>query len=202
MNPNLVLVRESCYGLQGPWAHRKGWEQLAQTCCGAAVLASQGHAEKHIVAALPSDYGAGYLGAAGAVSALRQRQSDGGFWTVDVNLCGTIMLPLSLPHEAEDAVAVTAGELGDYMIDQQWGDTTFTRLKSAAVLSHTPAFCAIGPSILGSRDAHRTTWDPVEDAAEPAREIPSAYAREGRLVGVLEGYGHEDILVQEAAGLH
>ena len=42
LNPNLVVTYVSCYGPEGPWAKRKGWEQLAQTCCGAADLASRG----------------------------------------------------------------------------------------------------------------------------------------------------------------
>jgi crotonobetainyl-CoA:carnitine CoA-transferase CaiB-like acyl-CoA transferase len=28
LNPNLVLVHESAWGVAGPWANRKGWEQL------------------------------------------------------------------------------------------------------------------------------------------------------------------------------
>ena len=43
LNLNLVLVRESAYGATGPWANRKGREQLVQTCCGPVVLASEGN---------------------------------------------------------------------------------------------------------------------------------------------------------------
>jgi len=63
LNPNLVVTFLSCYGPTGPWANRKGWEQLGQTCCGAAELASRGRDQKHLIAALPLDCGTGYLGA-------------------------------------------------------------------------------------------------------------------------------------------
>lgn len=95
LNPNLVLVRETAYGITGPWKNRKGWEQLAQTTCGAVELVSRGREQNHLIAALPTDYGTGYLGATGAMAALRQRQQHGGFWDVRVTLCGTIMLASS-----------------------------------------------------------------------------------------------------------
>ena len=40
LNPNLVLARETAYGPKGPWANRKGWEQLSQTCSGMVDLAT------------------------------------------------------------------------------------------------------------------------------------------------------------------
>jgi crotonobetainyl-CoA:carnitine CoA-transferase CaiB-like acyl-CoA transferase len=42
LNPNLVLTHVTAYGPEGPWAKRKGWEQLSQTCSGMVDLASQG----------------------------------------------------------------------------------------------------------------------------------------------------------------
>ncbi|MEE9518335.1 MAG: CoA transferase, partial [Candidatus Adiutricales bacterium] len=37
MRPGIVYVSMNCYGHEGPWKNRKGWEQLAQTATGLAV---------------------------------------------------------------------------------------------------------------------------------------------------------------------
>ncbi len=193
INPTLILDVVSGYGLVGPWAKRKGWEQLAQTCTGAVALASEGRDEHHLIGALPNDYGTGYLGAMGAMAALRMRQEEGGFWVVDVNLTRTSMMTLELPPEREDAVPVSLDDFEEYLIDQ---DSTFgaifTHLASAAQLSETPSFSAIGPSLLGACHPYRTGWDTAISDAEPViPHRPSEIAREG-LTGALLGFGHED----------
>jgi crotonobetainyl-CoA:carnitine CoA-transferase CaiB-like acyl-CoA transferase len=198
LNPSLVLVRETCYGLEGRWKNRKGWEQLAQTTCGAVELASQGRDQKHLIAALPTDYGTGYLGATAAMAALRQRQEHGGFWDVQATLCGTIMLALELPHEAEEAVPVSIDDMKKYLVDQDSdiGGAVFSRLAPVAKLSKTPAFYAKGPAILGQHDPFKTTWGPLPGAATSPPHRPSEFAKEERLYGLLTGYGHEDIMLR------
>lgn len=199
LNPNLVLVHESGWGSTGPWANRKGWEQLAQTTCGAVAAVSEGRGQNHLIGALPCDFGTGYLGAIGAMSALRQRQEQGGFWTVDVTLAGTIMQLLSLPQEKEVAAPVSNDDMVKYMIDQgsNVNDATFTRFAPGSRLSGTPSFAATGPAILGAHHPYKTGWDtaPVEQVALPHR--PSVFAKEG-LFGVLTGYGHEDIMLRKS----
>jgi crotonobetainyl-CoA:carnitine CoA-transferase CaiB-like acyl-CoA transferase len=198
LNPNLVLVHESAWGATGPWANRKGWEQLAQTTCGAVVLASEGRGQNHLIGALPCDFGTGYLGAIGAMSALRQRQEQGGFWTVEVTLSGTMMQVLSLPPAKEDAVPVSNDDTLKYMIDQKsdLNGATFTRLAPGARLSGTPSFAATGPAIIGAHDSRTTTWDQPPFKQVPVPHQPSVYARKG-LIGVLPGYGHEDIMLRK-----
>ena len=194
-----MLVHESAWGSTGPWANRKGWEQLAQTTCGAVALASEGRGQNHLIGALPCDFGTGYLGAIGAMSALRQRQELGGFWTVEATLAGTIMLALSLPQEKEAAVPVSNDDMLKYLIDQKsdLNGATFTRLAPGARLSKTPSFAATGPAILGAHDPHRTTWDQPPFKQIPVPHQPSVYAREG-LTGVYTGYGHEDIMLRKS----
>ena len=132
-----MLVHESAWGATGPWANRKGWEQLAQTTCGAVALVSEGRGQNHLIGALPCDFGTGYLGAIGVMSALRQRQEQGGFWTVEATLAGTIMQVLSLPPAKENAVPVSNEEMPKYLIDQKsdLNGATFTRLAPGARLS-------------------------------------------------------------------
>jgi crotonobetainyl-CoA:carnitine CoA-transferase CaiB-like acyl-CoA transferase len=199
LNPNLVFVHESAWGTTGPWANRKGWEQLAQTACGAVVLVSEGRGQNHLIGALPCDFGTGYLGAIGAMSALRLRQEQGGFWDVEVTLAGTMMQVLALPPAKEDAVPVSNNDMLKYTIDQKsdLNGATFTRLAPAARLSKTPSFAATGPKILGADDSRKTTWDQAPFKPMAVTHYPSIYAKEG-LVGVFVGYGHEDIMLRKA----
>jgi hypothetical protein len=193
INPNLILDVVSGYGLVGPWAKRKGWEQLAQTCTGSVALASEGRDEHHLIAALPNDYGTGYLGAIGAVSALRKRQEEGGFWVVDVNLARTSMMLLELSPEKEDAVPISQNDFEKYMIDQDSNfGAIFTHLEAAAKFSETPSFSATGPSILGACHPYKTGWDTeISDEKPVLPHRPSEIVKEG-LEGALLGFGHED----------
>ncbi len=192
INSNLILDIESGYGLSGPWAKRKGWEQLAQTCTGSVALASEGRNEHHLIGALPNDYGTGYLGAIAAVSALRKREEEGGFWVVDVNLARTSMMMLELPPEKEDAAPVSMDDLEKHLIDQDSAfGATFTHLDAAAKLSETPSFSATGPSVLGACHPYKTGWDTETSEAKPVvPHRPSEIVKEG-IAGALLGFGHE-----------
>ena len=146
------------------------------------ALASEGRDQHHLIAALPTDYGTGYAVATGVMSALRQRQEQGGFWSVEATLCSTIMLALSLPPEKEDAVPVTDEDMVKYCVDQESNfGAVFTRLASGAQLSVTPSYCATGPSVIGACDPFKTGWDKPDAYAQkgsPAHR-PSIYAKEG-----------------------
>lgn len=198
LNPNLVLTKVSAYGPQGPWAKRKGWEQLSQTCSGMVDLASRGRDQKHLVAALPNDYGTGYLAATGTIAALRQRQEQGGFWEVEAMLTRTAMEILSLPHEVEDAVAVSMENDGQYFVDQESNfGALFTRLAPAAQLSKTPAYSETGPAINGANDPFLTDWDEAVTTDGQPKHRPSEMVKRG-IFGFLEGYGHEDIMLRKS----
>jgi crotonobetainyl-CoA:carnitine CoA-transferase CaiB-like acyl-CoA transferase len=195
LNPNLVITRETAYGPTGPWKNRKGWEQLCQTHSGMVDLASRGRKQKHLVAALPLDYGTGYLAAIGTIGALIQRQENGGFYEVNAMLGRTAMEILELPKESEDAVPISADTMGDYLIDQvtDFRGAILTRLKSALELSHTPPFCATGPAINGTDDAWNTTWDTEVKEVKPSH-YPSKMLARGLSPGLIPGFGHEDIM--------
>lgn len=197
LNPNLVLTHVTAYGPRGPWAQRKGWEQLSQTCSGMVKLASEGRDQHHLVAALPCDYGTGYLAAIGTISALRQRQEQGGFWDVHAMLTRTAMEILSLPHEAEEAVPTSLKDDGKYFVDQDSNfGAVFTRLAPAAQLSKTPAYSETGPAINGAHHPFRTGWDETVTTDGVPKHRPSDMVLEG-VYGFLEGFGHEDIMLRK-----
>ena len=51
INPRLIYVEANAYGFQGPWAERRGWEQLAQATTGLAELHSAGREASALVPA-------------------------------------------------------------------------------------------------------------------------------------------------------
>lgn len=94
IRPGLVYVSINCYGADGPFSHRGGWEQIAQIMTGIAaegVQLSSGYKPKTLPAAA-NDYITGYLGAYGTLLALARRAREGGSYHVRVSLCQTGMM--------------------------------------------------------------------------------------------------------------
>ena len=94
IRPGLVYVSINCYGADGPFSHRGGWEQIAQIMTGIAaegVQSSPGYKPKTLPAAA-NDYITGYLGAYGTLLALARRAREGGSYHVRVSLCQTGMM--------------------------------------------------------------------------------------------------------------
>jgi crotonobetainyl-CoA:carnitine CoA-transferase CaiB-like acyl-CoA transferase len=89
LRPGIVYASINCYGADGPFSHRGGWEQVAQTMTG---LCHEGRtaARPNGPALLPAaacDYTTGYLAAYGILLALAKRARDGGSYHVRVSLC-------------------------------------------------------------------------------------------------------------------
>jgi hypothetical protein len=83
--PGIVYVSINCYGADGPFSHRGGWEQVAQTMTG---ICNEGSPERpKLLPAAACDYTTGYLAAYGALLALAKRATEGGSYHVRVSLC-------------------------------------------------------------------------------------------------------------------
>ncbi len=113
----ITYVSVSCYGLEGPWAGRRGWEQLAQSATGLAHEQGQFRARTkkrdaapELIPAAVCDYVTGYLAAAGAAAALLRRIREGGSWHVQVSLCATAMWLQSLGVSATAPESWVPGE--------------------------------------------------------------------------------------------
>ena len=93
----ITYVSVSCYGSEGPWAERRGWEQLAQSATGIAHEQGAFSASRkgsrdpqpELIPAAACDYITGYLASAGSAAALLRRIREGGSWHVQVSLCAT-----------------------------------------------------------------------------------------------------------------
>ncbi|KAL4731714.1 hypothetical protein ACLX1H_000695 [Fusarium chlamydosporum] len=77
-----VYVNENCFGYQGEWAGRPGWQQIAD--CVSGIAWEQGRfmgISEPMVPPFPiSDYGTGCIGAITALIGLYHRATKGGSW--------------------------------------------------------------------------------------------------------------------------
>jgi crotonobetainyl-CoA:carnitine CoA-transferase CaiB-like acyl-CoA transferase len=158
VRPGLVHVSISCYGQDGPWADRPGWEHLAQTAAGLAV----GHGGSERPRLMPvafCDYVTGYLAALGVAEALRRRAREGGTWAVEASLAHTATW-------LEGRGAVVAGDpsgLGDLDPLTIEGASPFGWLRAVA-----PALRLDGRLHQWPRLAVPLGTDPLAWAGEPS----------------------------------
>lgn len=88
LRPGIIAVSINCYGHEGPWVERPGWEQLAQTTSGIAVEQG-GPGDPRLIPAAACDYTTGYLAACGVLRALALRATEGGSYHVRASLVQT-----------------------------------------------------------------------------------------------------------------
>lgn len=89
LRPGIIYVSINCYGADGPFSHRAGWEQVAQTMTG---LCHEGRTATRpdgpaLLPAAACDYTTGYLAAYGVLLALAARARNGGSYHVRASLC-------------------------------------------------------------------------------------------------------------------
>lgn len=136
LRPGIVYVSENAYGKDGPWRDRPGWEQLAQATTGVAEAHGGGRPEITPVAL--ADYLTGYLGALGAMVALRRRATEGGSFLVETSLARTAMWVLALGSDLNAAAAEGFGNLWPLMDEQETGYGTLGFLRPALEMSVSP----------------------------------------------------------------
>jgi crotonobetainyl-CoA:carnitine CoA-transferase CaiB-like acyl-CoA transferase len=85
----IVYVAEDCFGHEGEWGGRPGWQQIAD--CVTGVAWAQGEfmgLNEPVVPPFPmSDYGTGCMGAIAALTGLWRRAKEGGSWVGRTSLC-------------------------------------------------------------------------------------------------------------------
>ncbi len=138
VRPGIVVVSINCYGHDGPWAERPGWEQLAQSASGIAV--EQGGAgDPRLIPAAACDYTTGYLAACGVIRALALRAREGGSYHVRASLLQTATWFRSLGRvDPAQAQALEVDEIGRLCTgsDTAWGPVR--HLAPVARMSATP----------------------------------------------------------------
>jgi hypothetical protein len=84
----IIHVRENCYGWNGPWQGRSGWQQISDACCGVSYDYGKAiGAEGAVTPVFPnSDYCCGVAGSTAVLQALCERGEKGGSYGIDVSL--------------------------------------------------------------------------------------------------------------------
>src|SRR5580704_4334155 len=151
MRPGIIAVSIDCYGHEGPFLGRPGWEQLAQTVTGMA-LEHAGDEHPALLPAAVNDYTTGYLGALGVMRALARRSAEGGSWHVRVSLARTSMWIMSLPRTGSDDKpgGFDTASLAPWIIEMNTAWGPLTRLGPIARMSETPPRWDLPPVPLGS----------------------------------------------------
>ena len=176
INPHLIYVELNAYGFQGPWAERRGWEQLAQAATGLAMLQSDPLGKPVLIPAYFSDYGSGCLGALGVLAALLRREREGGSWLVRVALAKTAMLGTKFAANHEPPVPIDDTDLERYLVDQDSPIGLLTRVAPAVQLEKTPAFVDHTGGFPGSSTLD-IGWNPNPLVPHPVPHRPTAIFR-------------------------
>lgn len=144
----IVYVSENCYGPDGYYAERPGWQQIADAASGAAYVQGRGlelPGGECVLPSLPvSDMTTGIIGAVGAMLALRDRATKGGSYYVHASLVAvnTFALKQEVGLYTRDAVREGAKRFGwpamhgsDHVYDllfkvwQGWNNVFADRLR-------------------------------------------------------------------------
>ena len=141
----LVYVSLRCYGHEGPWAHRAGFDMHA--ICASGFTYREGTSD---MPSLPktkvfNDFTAGYLAAAGAQAALIRRANEGGSYLVRVSLLRCTEYYESLGLFSKDTLD-PAGSDEEHrpcepdMVERPTPMGLFQRIGSQIEMSETPPY--------------------------------------------------------------
>jgi crotonobetainyl-CoA:carnitine CoA-transferase CaiB-like acyl-CoA transferase len=157
IRPGIIYVSISCYGFEGPWATRGGYEPIGQAASGLSVREGHPDAPRNAPTITMNDYLAAYLAGTGALGALLRRAREGGSWHVTTSLTQASMWVLSMGElpEVPQSVPDYVPREGDILTAQ----TVFGELQHVAPItqySATPGYWSRMPQPAG---ASRPEWD-------------------------------------------
>jgi crotonobetainyl-CoA:carnitine CoA-transferase CaiB-like acyl-CoA transferase len=153
LRPGLIYSSINCYGHEGPWRGRPGWEQLAQTVTGLAL--AHGGDRPVLLPAAATDYTTGNLSALGILVALTRRAREGGSYHVRVSLCQTGMWIDSLGRCDAPGAGIAPEELPALQCQSETPFGTVTHLAPVLQLSETSPHWALPSVPLGT---HEASW--------------------------------------------
>lgn len=163
INPNIIIANMSAFGPRGPWAGRRGFDSLVQTCSGMNISEAE-HAGRGVALPTPCqalDHASGYLMATGITSAVYHRAARpvSGPWRVDVSLAGTMKYLCSLGQytgssdfEVEDYNSV-ADVPAEFFETRDTGFGLMKAIKHSASVKGCDVGWTVMPKPLGSHDA-------------------------------------------------
>jgi crotonobetainyl-CoA:carnitine CoA-transferase CaiB-like acyl-CoA transferase len=159
LRPGIIATAINCYGHEGPWRARPGWEQLGQTVTGMAVVHG-GEKGPELQPGAVTDYSTGFLAAFGTMVALQRRALYGGSYLVRVSLAQTAVwirgLGLADETRLTGGRALSAEEIAGWSIRSETGFGGMTHLRPPVTMSATPARWRRGVVPLGTDAAEWT----------------------------------------------
>jgi hypothetical protein len=160
LRPGVICTAINCYGHEGPWRARPGWEQLGQTVTGMAIIHGGPEGPKLQPGAV-TDYTTGFLAAFGSLVALQRRALYGGSYLVRVSLAQTAVWVRGLGLSGEDrlsaARALDEDEVRAFSIRSETGFGGMSHLRPPVLMSATPAHWTRGVVPLGTNEP---VWPP------------------------------------------
>jgi hypothetical protein len=192
INPSIVVAGMS-YGIRGTdWEARKGFEQIAQAVTGVVHLNSVSLPAPTYTSVLINDYSTAYLTATGIISALIEREENGGIWASTTSLTRNSMevVAMAAGGPAENPVPFSNDDLVAFGVDQDSSLGVWTRLRSPVEFSHSPSFFSRTPNVPGSSPATLSWLDAPAMAEVP--HYASKAARDKLIQEVVPNYGIED----------
>ena len=142
LRPGIVCLSISCFGADGAFSHRAGWEQIAQTVTGICHDGGElDNGRPKLLPAAACDYTTGYLGAYGVLLALARRAREGGSYHVRVSLCQSGMFIYRQGKVAAglvtDGMGLTERELDGMRIETETSHGALRHLGPVLKLSET-----------------------------------------------------------------
>ncbi|MBT5107437.1 MAG: CoA transferase [Rhodospirillaceae bacterium] len=150
LRPGLIYTSINCFGYDGPFKHRGGWEQVAQTVTG---ICNEGHPDHPaLLPAAACDYTTGYLGAYGVLLALAHRAREGGSYHVKVSLCqsGMFIYRQGKTDFTESDMDLSPAEIDAIQIKSSTGHGVLKHLGPVLRLSETQPGWSQPTPVLGS----------------------------------------------------
>jgi hypothetical protein len=142
LRPGIVYVSLCAWSHMGPWASRRGFDSLVQTATGInRAEAEVAGVDKPVELPCQAlDHGAGYLMAAGAMTALKRRAEIGGSWLVRLSLAqvGHWMTGLGRIPEGCSATTITRADVPHLLGEMASQYGVMSALRHAGQLSETP----------------------------------------------------------------
>ncbi|MBM4337797.1 MAG: CoA transferase [Deltaproteobacteria bacterium] len=138
LRPGIVYTSINCYGHQGPWALRPGWEQLAQAVTGIA-LEHGGASGPSLLPAAATDYNTGYLAALGTMIALSRRSTEGGSYHVRASLCQTGMWLERMRRSDSAGAGLSPERIAPFLVRSETSYGQPQHLGPIVEMSETPA---------------------------------------------------------------
>ena len=158
--PGIIYVSISCYGYDGPWAERAGYDPLGQVASGLA--AGEGSINAPLMASTftLNDYLAAYLAAAGVNSALLRRAREGGSYHVKTSLTGASVwlqmlgqLPPQYWQDGAEGVAKLPDPAPEELTTTKTPYGVIEHPRPIVQYSETPAYWELPPEPAGASDA-------------------------------------------------